>query len=231
MLLPDAKPFLRQSASAAGEAVRRAVRRHDAALAAAHHAGGRQLGHRVHRVLGGVHGGVHRALADVGGALADLGRLIGHFLAVGGRLVAEVVHAALGAAQMVAEVGGAAIEPAADRLEQRRTGPAGGRWRRLRRRRAPCAARRRTAPASRAGATRHAAAIGGPPTFDHGPNPGPGLRMATARNCPNPMAKLRLNARLRTSIAQPPHRRRGSRRLTVTQNPSRSSMMARAWGP
>ena len=88
------------------DAVGRPVRGVGTALASVHQARGRQLGDGVHGILGGV-----------GRALTDLGRIVGEALAVGGRVVVEVVHLPLGAAQMVAEVAGALIEPAADRFE------------------------------------------------------------------------------------------------------------------
>ena len=113
MLLPEAKPCLRQSASAAARQSGAPFGALAQRSSPAHHAGGRQLGDGVHRVLGGI----GRALADFGGALTNLGGLSENVLAVGGGVVAEIVHLALGAAQVIPEAAGALIEEAADRFE------------------------------------------------------------------------------------------------------------------
>ena len=136
---------------------------------------------------------------------------VGEALAVGGRVVVEVVHLPLGAAQMVAEVAGALIEPAADRFEH------AGLFRRRHRCGSGAAAggggaascgegqRRRQHQPARDEAGRR----GG-----HAPrsrlDPGPGTLMAIGP--PMPQCDGEIETRLRTSIAQPRCRRRARRR-------------------
>jgi hypothetical protein len=214
------------------EAVRRAVRRHGAALVTAHGAGDRYLGHRVRR------------------GLAGLRSILVEFLAVCGRLIAQTVRVFLGAAHLGANFGSALIQPAADRFEQskfpsrrrlRRRSPFG--WPRLilserdrghQRQPAKSQTRRRNAATNVADLCRRIAhgdqiepaADGWPALLAPAPR-----GLGRSRSCRNAMAKLRrrIADQNKYSAATMPMMRTAA--PTETQNPSRSSRITRACGP
>ena len=213
------------------DAVGRAVRRDGAALAAAHHARGRQLGDGVHRALGGV----GRALADLGRALASADSPC-----CWRPPRRRVVHLLLGAAQVVAEVG---WRPASNqrpiasntpgclrrRLASARTAAAGGgaaSWAKAQRRRQH-QPRRQDDRAGRRGGD-HAA------DWSHGHRSEAlprwrSHRPALPANLPECDGEIEDSAQNKYSAATMPTT--STTAPSVTQNPSRSSMMARAWGP
>ena len=203
------------------DAVGRAVRRDGAALASVHHAGGRQLGDGVHGVLGGV-----------GRALADLGRTCSRskplLLAAASSLRSSIFR--LAPRRWSRKL----LAPSSNQrpIASNTPGCFGGASERSQARLQAAAARhpgrRPTAPAAAASRETRQAARGHAPRsrLDPGPGTAHGDRPANARNA---MAKLRLALQNKYSAATMPTT--STTAPSDTQNPSRSSMMARAWGP